>query len=165
MRNKLVLLFLFSSLTLSLKAQSEVEFEKFNQDLFILITDSAALPKLEYTRLKTYKAHIDEQDWTSKKKESYKADLLEKYAAEYQEFQKRLGLIVDRYQIALRNGAEAEFLDFSYQANPDWKNRYQVSLNILYKEEGMQSVVRFDYDLYYNGETLLFIGDRIEEVY
>lgn len=144
-------------------AQTEKDFEQFNKDLYTLITDSVAIPKIEYTRIKTYLQHIEEQNWASTQKEEEKLRAQKNYRFEYEEFHKRLGLLVDRYQKEIKNGASTEFLDFSYQADPKWKNRYSVQLRMLYSFQEMQSIVEFDYQLYYSGSTLLLIGDQITE--
>ncbi len=148
-----------------LQAQSEKDFESFSRDLYLLITDTAALPKLEYIRVKTYEQHINEQDWSSSKKELELAKLREYYPFQNMEFQRRLGLLVDRYQREIDRGAQSEYLDHSFEADPKWKNRYQASFSMLYQYEGMQSVVRFEYQLYYSGKALIFIGDSFKEVY
>lgn len=144
-------------------AQTENDFRRFNQDLYTLITDSVAIPKMEYTRIKTYLQHIDEQNWESAQKEEEKLRAQKNYRFEYEEFHKRLGLIVDRYQRDIKKGAVTEFLDYSYQSDPKWTNRYKVQLRLLYSFQEMQSVVEIEYQLYYSGSALLLIGDQITE--
>ncbi|GEM_PF-2010783 len=155
-------LILFS---LQAKAQTENDFEQFNRDLYTLIADTAEIPKLEYIRIKTYNQLIDEQDWPDSKKEEVKLRVQKSYPYEYEEFHKRLGLIVDYYQEGIKNGGRLEYLSYSYEEHPYWKNRYIVNLRLLFSSEEMISTVNFEYHLYYSGKALLFIGDQISESY
>lgn len=145
------------------KGQSEEEFEKFSEDVYTLITDTVTIPKLEYTRIKSYLQHIEEQDWDLSTKEEEKVFIQKNYRFEYEEFHKRLGLIVNRYQKEIKLGAQSEFLNFSYSPHPKWKNRYVAKLRMLYQYQEMQSIVEFEYELYYSGKALLLIGNEIVE--
>ena len=146
-----------------LKAQSDEDFEKIAQDLLSLITDTNELPRLEYIRIKTYREMADQQDWPESEKEEYKYEIEAKYSLEYELFHKRLGLLLDRYYLEAHDGAQAEYLSSAYQAKANFKNTYQAEMRFLYSYKGMQSIVTFRYELFYNGRGLGFFGPPILE--
>lgn len=164
MKNLYSILLVFFSLTIS-RAQSDSSFEEVAQDLLILITDTSALPRLEYIRIKTYRDLADQQDWTFNQKEEYKYGIEAKYGLEYELFHKKLGLLVNRYYEEVAAGAKAEYLSSSYKANAKFKNSYAAEMRFIYNYKGMQSIVTFQYELFYNGRGLGFFGPPIKEEY
>tara|TARA_Y100001934_G_C11954225_1_gene586393 strand:- start:41 stop:535 length:495 start_codon:yes stop_codon:yes gene_type:complete len=153
-------LFLFVS---QLQAQTEADFEKFGAGIFSLISDTGSYPHLEYIRIKSWKQLIDEQDLESAEKEEWKLRIQDSYANEKIEFEKKLGLLVQEYRDASLKGAEFTFLESGYAPHPKWKNWYQCYLRFGFEHEGVQTMVDLNYELYYNGKGLLFIGTRIDE--
>lgn len=148
-----------------LKAQSDEDFENLAKDLLILVSDTAKLPRLEYTRIKTYREAVEKQDWSFKEKEEYKYSIEAKYDLEYELFHKNLALLVDRYYQEADDGATAEYFASSYKAKKDFKNRYEAELLFIYRYQGMESIVSFQYEVLYNGKGLLFIGPPIKETF
>ena len=74
-----------------------------------------------------------------------------------------LSLLVQEYRDASLKGAEFTFLESGYAPHPKWKNWYQCYLRFGFEHEGVQTMVDLNYELYYNGKGLLFIGTRIDE--
>jgi hypothetical protein len=146
-------------------AQSDRAFEEVAQNLLILVTDTGQLPRLEYIRIKTYRDLADQQDWTHNQKEEYKYDIEAKYGLEYELFHKKLGLLVDRYYKEANDGAIAEYLSSSYKEINGFKSSYAAEMRFIYKYNGMQSIVTFKYELFYNGRGLGFFGPPIIEEY
>lgn len=162
MRKLIVIALVFLSFS-GLQAQSDEDFEKIAQDLLSLITDTNELPRLEYIRIKTYREMADQQDWTESEKEEYKYDIEARYSLSYELFHKRLGLLLDRYYLEAHDGAKAEYLSSAYQAKANFKNTYQAEMRFLYSYKGMQTMVTFRYELFYNGRGLGFFGPPILE--
>ncbi|WP_421753163.1 hypothetical protein [Croceimicrobium sp.] len=153
-------LFLFVS---QLHAQTEADFEKFGQGIFSLISDTGSYPNLEYIRIKSWKQLIDEQKLESAEKEEWKLRMQETYANDKIEFEKKLGLIVQEYRAASIKGAELTYLESAYVPHPKWKNWYQCYMRFSFEHEGLQTMVDLNYELYFNGKGLLFIGTRFDE--
>ena len=164
MRKIIISLFTFLSFT-GLKAQSDSQFEKLAQDLLVLVTDTGELPRLEYIRIKTYRALVDQQAWTHSEKEEYKYEVEADYGLEYELFHKNLDLLLKRYYLEVSDGAQVEYLSSTYQAKANFKGTYEAEMRFLYSYKGMQSVVSFQYELFYNERGLGFFGPPIKEEY
>lgn len=164
-KNYSTLLLFLILVNFSLRGQSESDFEKFARDVFTLISDSTEIPPIEYARIKTYQAHIDKQEWSDKVKEELKLKTQKRYPQEYDTFHKKLGIIVNRYQQELAEGASFEFLNYSYEANQKWTNRYQFSTSFILKNADIQSIVRIEHELLYTGKALILIGADIKDIY
>ncbi len=160
---KLVVGFLILISFSGIKAQTEQQFEDFAKDLLVLVTDTSELPRLEYIRIKTYRSMVDNQDWSYKEKEEYKYKIEANYGREYELFHKSLELLVKRYYLEISDGASAEYLSSTYQAKANFKGAYDAELRFLYSYKGMQSVVRFQYELFNTERGLGFFGAPIKE--
>lgn len=158
-------LFLLALATSSLPAwsQSAADFERFSKDLFILLSDTAQTPPLEYIRIKTWEELIDAQDLSALAKEEWKVKKNKAYAEEHQTFGAKLGGIVEEYRTATLNGAELEFMDSDYHPHPKWQGWYQCHLRFIYSNADLQSIVEISYELYYNGRGLVFIGTKMDD--
>jgi len=162
MKKLLLCLLVFTSFS-ALKAQNDDQFEKLAQDLLILVTDTGELPRLEYIRIKTYRDMADQQDWPQSEKEEFKYDIEAKYGLEYELFHKKLGVLIERYYLEAVDGASVEYLSSAYQVKANFKNTFTAQMRFLYSYKGMQSMVTFKYELFFNGKGLGFFGPPIKE--
>jgi len=160
---KIILSLMFLLSFSGLKAQTDSQFEELAQDLLVLVTDTGELPRLEYIRIKTYRDMVDQQDWTHSEKEEYKFRVEADYGLEYELFHKNLELLLKRYYLEVADGAQVEYLSSTYQAKADFKGAYEAEMRFLYSYKGMQSMVTFRYELFYNGRGLGFFGPPIKE--
>ena len=163
MRKWLFLIALNSLFIGSIFGQSNADFENFSQDLFALLSDTAQTPPLEYIRIKTWEELIEAQDLPVLDQEEWKVKKNKAYAEEHQEFSTKLGGIVQEYRLAGLNGAKLEYLNSEYVAHPKWTNWYKCQLRFIFSGEAMQSIVEVQYELYYNGRGLVFIGTKLDD--
>ncbi len=151
--------------SLGVSAQTDANFENFAQDFYSLLSDTAAYPNLEYIRVKTWRALIDNQDLSANEKEEWKVEMNRTYPELKASFEQKLGLMVGHYRELLRNGGSLSFAFADYRPHPKWKNLYTCSLKMYYELDEVQSFVEIQYELYYNGRGLVFYGDKLQEAY
>jgi len=44
-----------------------------------------------------------------------------------------------------------------------WKNQYRCTLRIFYELNDLETLVEIEYELYYNGQGLVFMGKGLKE--
>lgn len=152
-----------SILSISLKAQTEADFQNFGASFYQLLSDTGAYPDLEYIRIKTFRQFIDEQELSAAEKEEWKIEANETYNFEKMEFDRKLGDLVESYRNASLEGASLDFNGFNYSPDPKWKNKYQCSIWLFYELEGLSTFVEIQFELYYNGKGLVFMGSTMDE--
>lgn len=156
---------LISLSALSAKAQESADFEKFAQDFFILLSDTAEYPNLEYIRIKTWRELIAQQNLSDSEKQELEIRKNKEYTKERATFENKLGFLVQSFYEMVDKGGKLSLTFSDYQPHAKWNNAYHCSLKIYYESEGVQSIVNLEYDLYYNGRGLMFIGDKLEAEY
>lgn len=152
-------------LSISLKAQTEADFQNFGASFYQLLCDTGKYPNLEYIRIKNMRQFIDEQDLSDSEKEEWKLKINETYLSDKSEFEQKLGVLVQNYRSSLLHGGKLSFNDFQYQPDPKWKNRYQCSLWLFFEHQGLSSFVQIQFEVYYMGKGLVFIGSQMEEAF
>lgn len=165
MRNRFLLIIAIIMATGSAKAQTKALFDDFAQDFFILLSDTSTIPPLEYIRIKTWKQLIEEQDLSSLEQQDWIIRKNKEYPQEEAAFRQKLGSLIESYHKALSNGASLEFLNADFQDDKRWKNWYHCQLRFILQTEELQTIVQLNYQLYYNGKGLMFIGTELEELF
>lgn len=165
MRNRFLLIIGILMATGLAKAQTKALFDDFTQDFFILLSDTTTIPPLEYIRIKTWKQLIEEQDISSLEQQEWIVRKNKEYPQEEAVFRLKLGRMIESYHEAIGNGASLEFLNSDYQLDQRWKNWYHCQLRFILQAEDLQTIVQINYQLYYNGKGLLFIGTQLEELF
>lgn len=164
MKHWFSLLLFLASLT-SIGQVAESQWQDFGQQVFQLVSDTGALPRLEYIRYRTLENLIEQQDWETNRKAEAKIKANQSYEDAYYSFTQGFSLLVERYRSELELGSSAEFIEFNYSPYEDWEGRYKAQLYFLYAYQGMQSTVVWEFEVFDNGRGLGFIGPPINESY
>ena len=79
-----------------------------------MVSDTGALPRLEYIRYRTLENLIEQQDWETNRKAEAKIKANQSYEDAYYSFTQGFSLLVERYRSELELGSSAEFIEFNY---------------------------------------------------
>ncbi len=150
---------------LGLKAQEERDFQDFSKDVYSWLSDTGAETRIEYIRLKTWKQLINEQEISQTEKNMWIHKKEQSYYDEQKEFSNKLGNLINSYRNAVLAGAKMEYLESGYDPHPKWKKWYSCYFRFFLEEDGLETIVQVDYQLYFNGKGLMFLGTDISDEY
>lgn len=143
------------------QGQTEEDFEQFGRQLFRQMTDSNLQQEPEYIRIRLYRQWIEKQPWTTNEKAQTLQYTEENFELLYEQYYSSMKQLRQYYREAARAGAHMEYLHTRVSPWRERKHRdaYTLHTRFLYRHEGTQTLVTWQYDVaYFDHFLVLFSG-------
>lgn len=141
-----------------IQAQPDEAIRGFGQEVFRYLTDTAAAPKVEYIRIKTWKNLFEVQGWSYRKTEEAKLHVDQNYEALYRQFYRKTGGLQQQLLQEQARGIRVVPLHFSYRRSRDTIGILHGTWQVLIEEEEMQTVERWRFPFHFNGQGFMLTG-------
>lgn len=147
------------------QAQHPYLFEDYGKRLFFQLTDSTSTQDPEYIRTRVHRDLIDEQAWSSNKKQARKINMELNYEENYNTAMGSMLQLKKQYKEAVKRGVKIEYLSTSHQPKKGVYNHvYEVQTRLYYRGDSVQTMITWRYEVAYL-DNFLVLFSPIEEVF